>query len=147
MENKSSRKVEFSSPYTIRLYSRLFSSSLLNSLSSSFKNLPAAENHSDLQSLVVFFLPLFHWWSKKGCSEIRKPMPAGKTLTSFGILVSKVFTQQGLQEYFLFTRFYLRQMSTPRRSAGDKKVLSMLFSSAVKQKSGYLWFLRQQANM
>lgn len=74
-------------------------------------------------------------------------MPAGKTLTSFGIFVSKAFTQQGLQEYFLFTRFYLRQMSIPRRSAGDKKVLSMLFSSAVKQKSGYLWFLRQQAKV
>lgn len=38
-------------------------------------------------------------------------------------------------------------MSIPRRSAGDKKVLSMLFSSAVKQKSGYLRFLRQQVKV
>lgn len=95
MENKSSRKAEFFSPYTIRLYSRLFfSPSLLYSLLSTFKNLPgpAAESHSDLQSLVVFFPLCFIGGQRKGCSEIRKPVPASKILTSFGILVSKAFT-------------------------------------------------------
>lgn len=69
-------------------------------------------------------------------------MPAGKILTSFGILALKAFNQHGLgpvtfQEYLLFTRFYLRQTSIPSCSAGDKKVLLTLFSSAVKQKKGY----------